>query len=172
MEYLLNKSTDKMERANLINYFLEQFRGTFFRQAMLAEFEMRTHELVQQGTTLTADVLNSLYHQLNCEYFGDGVTVEQEIGVEWSKIPHLYYDFYVYQYATGYAAAMALSRRILEEGQPAVDRYISFLSGGCSDSPIELLKNAGIDMTTPEPVTEALQIFGKLIDELDSLLCD
>lgn len=172
MEYLLGKTEDKAGRAYLINYFLEQFKGTFFRQVMLAEFEMRTHQLAQQGITLTADVLNDMYWQLNRDYFGPYIEIEKDIAVEWSKIPHLYYDFYVYQYATGYAAAMALSRRILEEGQPAVDRYIGFLSGGCSDSPIELLKNAGIDMTTPEPVTEALQIFGRLIDELDSLLCD
>lgn len=172
MDYLLRKSTDKMERANLINYFLEQFKGTLYRQVMLAEFELKTHEIAAQGKTLTADVLNELYYKLNCEYFGPDVIVDKEIAVEWSKIPHLYYDFYVYQYATGYSAAMALYRKILDEGQPAVDRYLKFLASGCSDSPIELLKLAGVDMTTPEPINDALQIFGKLIDELDELLSE
>ena len=172
MEYLLGKTTDKLERANLINYFLEQFKGTLFRQAMLAEFEMRSHEMVQQGNTLTAQALNTLYYDLNRAYYGPELVLDPEVGVEWSKIPHFYYNFYVYQYATGYSAAMALSRKILDEGQSAVEKYLQFLSGGCSASPIDLLKIAGVDMTTPEPINAALQVFGKLIDELDALLAD
>ena len=172
MEYLLGKTQDKLERANLINYFLEQFKGTLFRQAMLAEFEMRSHEMVQQGTTLTAETLNTLYYDLNRAYYGPEIVLDPEVGVEWSKIPHFYYNFYVYQYATGYSAAMALSRKILDEGQSAVEKYLKFLSGGCSASPIDLLKVAGVDMTTPEPINAALQVFGKLIDELDALLAD
>ncbi len=170
MEYLLGKTTDKLERANLINYFLEQFRGTLFRQAMLAEFELRSHEMVQQGGTLTAQALNTLYYDLNRAYYGPDIVLEPEVGVEWSKIPHFYYNFYVYQYATGYSAAMALSRKILDEGQSAVEKYLQFLSSGCSASPIDLLKLAGVDMTKPEPINAALQVFGKLIDELDALL--
>lgn len=172
MDYLLKKSTDKRERAYLINYFLEQFKGTFFRQAMLAEFEMKAHELAGQGKTLTAEVLNDLYYQLNCDYYGNAVEVDKEIAIEWSKIPHFYYNFYVYQYATGYSAAMALYRKILEGGQTAVDNYIQFLSSGCSDTPIELLKLAGVDMTTPEPIDDAMQIFGKLMEELEELLAE
>lgn len=172
MEYLLGKTQDKLERASLINYFLEQFRGTLFRQAMLAEFELRSHELVQQGSTLTAQSLNSLYYDLNRAYYGPEVVLDPEVAVEWSKIPHFYYNFYVYQYATGYSAAMALSRKILDEGQSAVEKYLQFLSGGSSASPIDLLKIAGVDMTTPEPINAALQVFGKLIDELDALLAE
>lgn len=170
MEYLLAKTEDKLERAYLINYFLEQFKGTLFRQAMLAEFEMRSHEMAQQGMTLTAQALNTLYYDLNRAYYGPEIVLEPEVGVEWSKIPHFYYNFYVYQYATGYSAAMALSRKILDEGQNAVEKYLQFLCGGCSASPIDLLKMAGVDMTTPEPINAALQVFGKLIDELDTLL--
>lgn len=172
MEYLLGKTQDKLERANLINYFLEQFKGTLFRQTMLAEFEMRSHEMVQQGSTLTAQSLNDLYYDLNRAYYGPEIVLDPEVGVEWSKIPHFYYNFYVYQYATGYSAAMALSKKILDEGQSAVEKYLKFLSGGCSASPIDLLKIAGVDMTTPEPINAALQVFGKLIDELDALLAD
>jgi len=170
MEYLLGKTTDRLERANLINYFLEQFRGTIFRQTMFAEFEMLTHEMAEQGKSLTADALSKLYYDLNVQYFGNDIVVDDEIAIEWARIPHFYYNFYVYQYATGYSAAMALSRKILDEGEPAVKNYLKFLSGGCSASPIDLLKIAGVDMTTPEPINEALSVFGKLIDELDSLL--
>ena len=172
MEYLLKKSTDKRERAYLINYFLEQFKGTLFRQAMLAEFEMEAHEMAAQGKTLTAEVLNDLYYKLNCDYYGPDLEVDPEIAIEWSKIPHFYYNFYIYQYATGYSAAMALYRKILDGGQTAVKNYMKFLSRGCSDTPIELLKIAGVDMTTPEPIDDAMQIFGQLIEELDELLAE
>lgn len=172
MEYLLGKTKEKLERANLINYFLEQFRGTLFRQTMFAEFEMLTHEMAEEGKSLTADALSNLYYDLNVKYFGDDIVVDKENAIEWARIPHFYYNFYVYQYATGYSAAMALSRKILDEGEPAVKNYLKFLGSGSSASPIDLLKIAGVDMTTPEPINEALSIFGKLIDELDSLLSE
>ena len=126
--------------------------------------------MAEQGKTLTAEVLNKLYYDLNVEYFGKDIVVDKEIEVEWARIPHFFYYFYVYQYSTGYSAAMALSRKVLEEGEPAVKNYIKFLSGGCSASPIDLLKIAGVDMGTPEPINQALSIFGKFIDELDGLL--
>jgi oligoendopeptidase F len=172
MEYLLGKTKNKLERASLINHFLEQFRGTIFRQTMFAEFEMLTNEMAEQGKSLTAEALSNLYYDLNVKYFGDDIVVDKEIGVEWARIPHFFYGFYVYQYATGYSAAIALSKKVLEEGEPAVKNYLKFLSGGCSASPIDLLKIAGVDMASPEPINKALSIFGKLIDELDSLLSE
>ncbi len=169
MEYLLGKTTDKKERAYLINHFLEQFKGTLYRQTMFAEFELNIGRMVQQGQTLTADTLCAEYRRLNEMYFGPDMVVDDQIAVEWARIPHFYYDYYVFQYATGYSAAIALSRRILKEGAPAVKDYIGFLSGGCSKSPIDLLKGAGVDMTSPEPVEQALQLFGELLDEMESL---
>lgn len=170
MEHLLSKTEDKMERAYLINYFLEQFRTTLYRQTMFAEFELKINEMVENGKTLTADSLCELYRKLNIEYYGDDIIVDHEIDMEWARIPHFYYNFYVFQYATGYSAAIALSRKILKEGESAVKDYIDFLKGGCSKPPIDLLKGAGVDMTTKEPVNEALKLFGELIDELDELL--
>lgn len=172
MEYLLGKTTDKKERAYLINHFLEQFRATLYRQTMFAEFEMILGKLSQEGQTLTAELLNSEYRKLNRLYFGDGIVLDDEIDKEWMRIPHFYYNYYVFQYATGYSAAIALSRRILSEGKPAVDDYLKFLSGGCSKPPIELLKIAGVDMSTPEPINEALQLFGTLLDEMEELVQD
>ncbi len=170
MEYLLNKTTDKTERAYLINHFLEQFRSTLYRQTMFAEFELRIGQLSQDGQTLTAELLNREYRELNRQYFGDGIVLDHEIDMEWMRIPHFYYNYYVFQYATGYSAAISLSRRILKKGKPAVDDYLKFLSGGCSKSPIELLKIAGVDMSTPEPVNAALALFGELLDEMEALL--
>lgn len=170
MQYLLGKTTDKKERAYLINHFLEQFRTTLYRQTMFAEFEMLTNEMAERGETLTADALCELYHKLNVEYYGDGIVVDREIDFEWERIPHFYYDFYVFQYATGFSAAIALSQRILKEGEPAVKDYLKFLSGGCSTDPISLLKIAGVDMNSPEPVANALKLFGELIDEMESLM--
>lgn len=169
MEYLLGKTTDKKERAYLINHFLEQFKGTLYRQTMFAEFELNIGRMVQEGKTLTADILCAEYRRLNELYFGPDMVVDDEIAVEWARIPHFYYNYYVFQYATGYSAAISLSRRILREGEPAVKDYIAFLSGGCSKSPIELLKGAGVDMTSPEPVNQALQLFGELLDEMEAL---
>ena len=170
MEYLLKKTTDKKKRAYLINHFLEQFRATLYRQTMFAEFELIIAELNAKGVTLTADVLCEEYKKLNKLYFGEDIVIDDEIALEWARIPHFYYNYYVFQYATGYAAAIALSRQILNEGKPAIDRYIGFLSGGCSKTPIELLKGAGVDMTTAAPVNEALELFGELIDEMEELM--
>lgn len=170
MEHLLSKTTDKKERAYLINHFLEQFRGTLYRQTMFAEFEMNIGKMAQEGTALTPDVLNAEYRRLNRLYYGESIVLDDEIDMEWMRIPHFYYDYYVFQYATGYAAAIALSRRILREGAPAVQDYLGFLSGGCSKSPIDLLKGAGVDMSTTKPVEEALALFGELIDEMEALM--
>ena len=170
MEYLLGKTTDKKERAYLINHFLEQFKGTLYRQTMFAEFELNIGKMVKEGQTLTADALCAEYRRLNELYFGPDMVVDDHIAMEWARIPHFYYDYYVFQYATGYSAAIALSRRILNEGEPAVKDYLNFLSGGCSKSPIDLLKGAGVDMTSPEPVAQALELFGQLLDEMESLV--
>ena len=170
MEYLLAKTTDKKERAYLINHFMEQFKGTLYRQTMFAEFELIMGRLTAEGKTLTADLLCSEYKKLNEQYFGPDMVVDDQIALEWARIPHFYYNYYVFQYATGYSAAIALSRRILKEGEPAVRDYIKFLSGGCSKSPIELLRDAGVDMESPEPVEQALQLFGELLDEMESLV--
>ena len=170
MEYLLKRTRDKKERAYLINYFLDQFKGTIYRQVMFAEFEKTMGEMVDGGQTLTADVLCAEYRRLAELYYGPDMEVDQEIAIEWARIPHFYYDYYVFQYATGYAAAIALSRRILSEGEPAVKDYLGFLSGGCSKSPIDLLKGAGVDMTGPQPVNDALALFGELLDEMESLM--
>ena len=170
MEYLLSRTTDKKERAYLINHFLEQFKGTLYRQTMFAEFELNIGKMVQEGKTLTPDVLSGEYRRLNEMYYGPDMVVDDEIAVEWARIPHFYFNYYVFQYATGYSAAIALSRRILTEGEPAVKDYIRFLSGGCSKSPIELLKDAGVDMTGPEPVNQAITLFSELLDEMESLM--
>ena len=172
MEYLLAKTTDKKERAYLINHFLEQFKSTLYRQTMFAEFELNIGKMVAEGKTLTADVLCGEYKRLNEVYFGPDMVVDDRIAVEWARIPHFYYNYYVFQYATGYSAAIALSRKILKEGEPAVKDYLNFLSGGCSKSPIDLLKGAGVDMTTPEPVNQALQLFDELLDEMEELTQD
>lgn len=172
MEYLLAKTTDKKERAYLINHFLDQFKGTLYRQTMFAEFELNVGRMVGEGKTLTADALCAEYKRLNEEYFGSDMIVDDLIALEWARIPHFYYNYYVFQYATGYSAAIALSRKILKEGESAVKDYIKFLSGGCSKSPIDLLKDAGVDMTSPEPVNQALQLFGELLDEMEALMAE
>lgn len=169
MQYLLKNTQDKRVRAYLINYFLEQFRTTLYRQTMFAEFEMKINEASEQGVGITADYLKSLYHELNVQYYGSDVVVDEEIDMEWARIPHFYYNFYVFQYATGFSAAIALSQRILKEGAPAVSDYINFLSGGCSKDPISLLRGAGVDMESPKPIEDALKIFGELIDEMEAL---
>ncbi len=169
MDYLLNKTTDKKERIALINHYLEQFKGTLYRQTMFAEFELNIGKLTAQGQTLTADTLCAEYRRLNEMYFGPDMVVDDEIAMEWARIPHFYYNYYVFQYATGYSAAIALSRRILREGESAVKDYLGFLSGGCSKSPIDLLKGAGVDMTSPAPVNDALALFGQLLDEMEAL---
>ena len=170
MEHLLAKTTDRKERAYLINHFLEQFKSTLYRQTMFAEFELRIGQLNAEGTPLTAETLCKEYRALNERYFGPDMVLDEQIDLEWARIPHFYYNYYVFQYATGYAAAIALSWRILREGEPAVKDYLNFLSGGCSKDPIDLLKGAGVDMTTAAPVEEALALFDELLDEMEELL--
>ena len=170
MRYLLNNTADKRERAYLINHFLESFRGTVYRQTMFAEFELFMSRLAESGTSLTADALCNKYYELNKFYFGDGIVIDKEIAEEWARIPHFFYNFYVFQYATGFSAACAIAERILTEGEKAVEDYKKFLSAGCSMDPISILKLAGVDMTTAQPVNDALKLFGELIDEMDALL--
>lgn len=170
MQYLLKTTTDKRQRAYLINYFLEQFRTTLYRQTMFAEFELAVNRMTERGEGLTADALCEKYRQLNADYFGPDIVVDEEISLEWARIPHLYYNYYVYQYSTGYAAAIALSQKILQEGQSAVERYLNFLKGGSSKPPIELLRCAGVDMATAQPIDDALKLFDSLLDEMDELV--
>ncbi len=170
MQHLLKTTTDKKRRAYLINYFLEQFRTTLYRQTMFAEFELMINEKVENGESLTAETLCEMYRNLNILYYGEDIVIDRELDLEWARIPHFYYNYYVYQYATGFSAAIALSQRILKEGAPAVKDYIGFLSGGCSKDPIALLRGAGVDMTSKKPVTEALKLFGELIDEMEELM--
>ncbi|WP_172418609.1 oligoendopeptidase F [Geobacillus subterraneus] len=169
-DYLLKTIDDDKKRLYLLNHYLEGFRGTVFRQTMFAEFEHLIHLKEQQGEALTAETLTSLYYDLNQKYFGSDVVVDKEIGLEWARIPHFYYNYYVYQYATGFSAATALSRQILEEGEPAVKRYIDFLKAGSSDYPIEVLKKAGVDMTSAEPIRQACQVFAEKLEEFERLL--
>lgn len=169
-DYLLKTIDDEKKKLYLLNHYLETFRGTVFRQTMFAEFEHMIHQMAQNGKALTAKVLTEKYYELNKTYFGDGVVIDEEIGLEWARIPHFYYNYYVYQYATGFSAATALSKQILEEGAPAVERYIEFLKAGSSDYPIEVLKKAGVDMTSPEPIEQACQVFEQKLQELEQLL--
>ena len=170
MEYLLSKTADKKERAFLVNHFLEKFRATLYRQTMFAEFELLLGRLNQEGVALTAERMCEEYKKLNALYFGADIVPDEEIAFEWERIPHFYYNYYVFQYATGYSAAIALSRRILREGESAVKDYLDFLCGGCSKDPIDLLRGAGVDMSTPEPVNQALALFGELLGELEALV--
>ena len=169
MQHLLRTTDDKRRRAYLINYFLEQFRATLYRQTMFAEFELWCSEQTQKGEALTAEALSNKYLALNRDYYGPDIVLDDEIALEWARIPHFYYDFYVYQYATGFSAAIALSQRILREGKPAVDDYLGFLKGGCSADPISLLRGAGVDMATPAPTADALRLFDELVSELEEL---
>lgn len=170
IEYLLKETTDKTEKAYLINHFLDSFRTTVYRQTMFAEYEKVTNELAESGESLTADVLKKVYYDLNCKYYGRDMVSDEEIAMEWARIPHFYYDFYVYQYATGFSAAVAIARRILTEGAPAVADYMRFLSSGSTKSPVELLKIAGVNMETKEPIQAALDVFDELMDEMEQLL--
>lgn len=172
MEYLLGKTTDRKERAYLINHFLDQFKGTLYRQTMFAEFELFMGKLAAEGKTLTADVLCAEYRRLNEMYYGPDMVVDDEIAMEWARIPHFYYNYYVFQYATGYSAAIALSRRILREGESAVKDYLGFLSGGCSKSPLDLLRGAGVDMESVEPVNQAIALYDSLLDEMEALVAE
>ncbi|MBU3571087.1 oligoendopeptidase F [Priestia aryabhattai] len=169
-DYLLKTIDDEKQRLYLLNHYLEGFRGTVFRQTMFAEFEHDVHVRAQNGEPLTPELLTKLYYDLNKKYFGDNLVIDEEIGLEWARIPHFYYNYYVYQYATGFSAAAALSKQILEEGDAAVERYVGFLKSGSSDYPIEVLKKAGVDMTTSQPIEEALAVFEEKLTEMERLL--
>ncbi len=169
MEYLLKNTTDPKEKAYLLNHYLDSFKGTVYRQTMFAEYEMKTNAMAEAGESLTAQVLDKVYHELNSKYFGPDMVSDPEIAVEWARIPHFYYNFYVYQYATGFSSAVAIARNILKEGAPAVAKYKEFLSGGCSQAPVDLLKIAGVDLETPKPIADALKVFGDIIEELENM---
>lgn len=169
IHHLIETTEDQKQKSYLINYFLEQFRTTLFRQTMFAEFEKITHGLQEKGETLTADRLCEIYYGLNQEYFGENICVDREIEMEWARIPHFYTPFYVYQYATGFSAAIALSRRILEKGEEAVEDYKKFLKGGSSMYPLDLLRMAGVDMEQKKPVEDALNVFAHYLDEMERL---
>ncbi|HZK42697.1 MAG TPA: oligoendopeptidase F, partial [Syntrophomonadaceae bacterium] len=170
IDHMINNAKDEREKAYLINHYLEQFRGTVYRQTMFAEFEKIIHAEVEKGEALTPESLSSIYTDLNKLYFGENVVLDDEIAIEWARIPHFYSAFYVYKYATGFSAATSLKEQILKEGEPAVNRYIDFLKAGSSDYPLNVLKKAGVDLTKPEPVQEALDYFGRLVDELEKLV--
>lgn len=170
MEYLLANTTDKKERAYLLNHYLDSFKGTVYRQTMFAEFEMKSNQMAEAGESLNAENLCKLYYGLNQKYFGEDMVSDPQIAYEWARIPHFYYNFYVYQYATSFSAAVAIAHGILEEGAPAVERYKKFLSGGCSMSPVDLLKQVGINMEEPKPIQDALDVFGKVLDEIETLI--
>lgn len=169
MEYLLKTEQDQNKQLYLINYFMEQFRGTLFRQTMFAEFEKIAHEMSASGTPLTCENLSDVYHKLNQLYFGDDIITDKYIDIEWSRIPHFYNAFYAYQYATGYSAAISLSKGILSEGKPAIERYLDFLSKGSSEYSIDLLKGAGVDMTTQKPIKDAMEVFKGLLNKMQSI---
>ena len=164
--YFLDHVKSERERAYFLNHFLEQFRATLYRQTMFAEFELKVAELTAQGAGITADALCGIYKDLNALYFGDGIKLDENIALEWARIPHFYYRFYVYQYATGFAAAIALSQRIIELGEQGREDYLGFLKGGSSKPPIELLRGAGVDMLSPKPVEDALTLFDEMVDEM------
>ena len=170
MEYLLKNTTDKKERIYLLNHYLESFKGTVFRQTQFAEFEMRSNELCESGESLNATNLNEMYLELNKKYYGPDMISDEEIQYEWSRIPHFYYNFYVYQYATSFSASVAVAKSILSEGAPAVARYKEFLSGGCSKSPVELLKIAGVNMETPAPIEACMQAFEEVLKQMEELV--
>lgn len=169
MQHLLKTTTDKKQKAYLINYFLEQFRTTLYRQTMFAEFELKINEAQARGEAITSDFLCELYGGLNKLYFGENIAADEEIKYEWARIPHFYYNYYVYQYATGFSAAIALSQRVLNGGEKEVEDYLGFLKGGNSKTPVDLLKGAGVDMTDPKVVSDALKLFGELLDEMEQL---
>lgn len=169
MQHLLKTTDNKREEAYLINYFLEQFRTTLYRQTMFAEFELKINEAMARGEAITSDFLCDLYGDLNLLYFGEDIVPDPEIKYEWARIPHFYYNYYVYQYATGFSAAIALSQRVLNGGEKAAKDYLGFLCGGSSDTPVNLLKGAGVDMTDPSVVNDALKLFGELLDRMEKL---
>ncbi len=169
MDYMLNKSTDPKEKMYLLTYYADQFRTTVFRQTMFAEFEKIIHETVERGESLTPQELSKIYYELNVKYHGPEMTVDQDIEMEWARIPHFYTSFYVYKYATGFSAATSFAKQILDEGQPAVDRYLGFLQSGGSDYSINILQQAGVDMSSPQPISQAMEVFKGLIGQMEQL---
>lgn len=169
MHHLLKGAKSEQGKRYLLNHYMEQFRTTLFRQTLFAEFEMLTHQMVEEGEALTPERLSQVYRDLNVKYYGTDIVIDAEADIEWARIPHFYYNFYVYKYATGFSAATALAKRILQEGRPAVDRYLNFLKSGSSDYSINLLQKAGVDMTTPEPVNDALNVFKQLLEQMEDL---
>lgn len=169
LEYLLKNTTDRSQRAYLLNHYLDSFKGTLYRQTMFAEYELITNRMAEQGESLTADALTKVYHDLNEKYYGPDMISDEEIGYEWAKVPHMYMNFYVYQYATSFSAAVAIAHRILTEGAPYVAEYKRFLSGGCTKPPVELLKITGVDLESPQPIQDALDVFGTILEELEEM---
>jgi oligoendopeptidase F len=172
IEQLLQKCTDPAEKLSLLNQYLEGFKGTVYRQTMFAEFEKEAHAMAERGEALNASALNKLYGGLVRDYFGPELVMDDEVACEWARIPHFYSPFYVYKYATSYSAAVAVSEAVLNDGAPAVERYLDFLSMGGSRDPLDELKSAGVDLGTPEPIDRALEKFGKVLDEAEKLVCD
>lgn len=170
MEYLLKNTTDKKERAYLLNHYLDSFKGTVYRQTQFAEYEMLTNKMAEDGESLTAETLNQAYLELNKKYYGPDMVSDDEIALEWARIPHFYYNFYVYQYATGFSSAVAIAHNILKNGAPAVEQYKKFLSGGCSMAPVELLKIAGVNLEEPTAIQDALNVFGDILSEMEALV--
>ena len=170
MEYMLKNAKDNKERAYLLNHYMDSFKGTVYRQTMFAEFEKTTNEMAESGEPLTHENLTKLYLELNKKYYGEAMISDELIGYEWMRIPHFYYNFYVYQYATGYSAAVAIAHRILKEGESAVKDYMKFLHSGCTSDPVSLLRIAGVDMATKEPVNSALKVFERVIEEMEELM--
>ena len=170
IEYLLKNTTDPKEKAYLLNHYLDSFKGTVFRQTQFAEFEMESNALCESGESLNAENLNEMYYKLNQKYYGPDVVSDEEIAYEWARISHFYYDFYVYQYATSFCASVAIAKAILKDGAPVVEKYKQFLSGGCSKSPVELLKIAGVNLETPAPIEAALKTFSEILDEMEALV--
>jgi len=169
MEYLLKKTTDPKEKMYLLTYYADQFRTTVFRQTMFAEFEKIIHARAAAGEALTPQALSEIYYGLNKQYYGPEMIVDQDIELEWARIPHFYTSFYVYKYATGFSAATSFAKQIIEEGKPAVDRYLGFLKSGGSDFSIDILKKAGVDMASPEPIGQSLSVFKELIEDMERL---
>jgi oligoendopeptidase F len=172
VEHMLQTTDDRKLQLYLINHRIEEFRRTMFRQVQFAEFEYAIHRRAEEGEALTADTFSEMYYDLNKRYHGPAVVMDDQIALEWSRIPHFYSNFYVYKYATGIAASAALSKQILSEGQPAVDRYLTFLKGGNSKTSIELLRDAGVDMASPTPVQQACEVFGELVGRMEELTAD
>lgn len=170
MDHLLDHTENPQQKLYLLSYYADQFRTTVFRQTMFAEFEKITHELAESGESLTPEVFSKIYYDLNLKYHGDDMVVDPDIEIEWARIPHFYSSFYVYKYATGFAAATSFAKQIMDEGQPAVDRYLGFLKSGGSDFSIDILKRAGVDMSSPEPIQQAMSVFEDILTQMEEIV--